>query len=45
LENSSGTTKMEGYPTIRKRVRRGDYLRILSEARNGELHEAIIKLV
>ena len=45
LESSHGTRRMGGYSTIRGRVRRGDYLRILSEARKGEAHESIIKLV
>jgi hypothetical protein len=45
LENSRGTTKTESYSTIRKRLKRGDYLRILGEAKNGELHESILRLV
>lgn len=45
VENLHGTTRMEGYSSIRKRVIRGDYLRILSEAKNGELHESILRLV
>jgi molybdopterin/thiamine biosynthesis adenylyltransferase len=45
LETSSGTTRMEGYSTLGKRLRRGDYLRILSEAKNGGLHESILRLV
>jgi len=45
LEDSNGTTKIEAYSPLQKRLRRGDYLRILSEAKNGELHESILKLV
>jgi len=44
LENAHGTVRMEDYSTIRKRVKRGDYMRILSESRNGELHESILRV-
>jgi molybdopterin-synthase adenylyltransferase len=45
LENSNGTTKMDSYPTIQKRAKRGDYLRILAETKNGELLESIVSIV
>jgi len=45
LENSHGTTRVESYLTIGKRLRRGDYLRILAEGKNGGLHESILRLV
>jgi adenylyltransferase/sulfurtransferase len=45
LESSHGTAKMDGYSPIRRQARRGDYLRILSEAKNGELHESILRLI
>jgi len=45
LENSHGTTNIEDLTDIRKRVRHGDYLRILGEAKNGEMHESILRLV
>ena len=45
LENSRGTKRMEGYSSIIARAKRGDYLRIFSEEKNGELHESILRLV
>jgi hypothetical protein len=45
LENSHGTTRLENYLAIGRRVRRGDYLRILGEAKNGEVHESILRLI
>jgi molybdopterin/thiamine biosynthesis adenylyltransferase len=45
LENSRGTTRIESYLNLGKRLRRGDYLRILAESENGELHESILRLV
>jgi len=45
LENSHGTTRFESHLAIGKRLRRGDYLRILAEGKNGGLHESILRLV
>ena len=45
LENMHGTTRIEGQVTTRNRPIRGDYLRVLSEGRDRELHETILKLV
>ena len=45
LETSNGTRKMEGYSSIVSHAKRGDYLRILAEAQNGELRESILRLV
>jgi len=44
LENSNGTTRLDGESTIHKRAKRGDYLRVLAETKNGELHESILRL-
>jgi molybdopterin/thiamine biosynthesis adenylyltransferase len=45
LETSHGTRKIEGYSSIVRRAKPGDYLRILAEAKNGEIHESILRLV
>jgi hypothetical protein len=45
LETSHGTRKIEGYSSIVRRAKPGDYLRILVEAKNGEIHESILRLV
>jgi len=45
LESPHGTTKMDSYALIGRRAKRGDYLRILAETENGELHESILKLL
>ena len=45
LETSRGTTRMESYSGIGRRIRRGDYLRVLAETKYGGLHESILRLV
>jgi len=45
LEGLGGTKKMESYSSILSRAKRGDYLRILAQTKNGELHESILRLV
>jgi molybdopterin/thiamine biosynthesis adenylyltransferase len=45
VETSRGTARMEGYSVGAKRIRRGDYLRVLAETKNGGLHESILRLV
>jgi hypothetical protein len=42
LETSQGTRKIDG--SGGKFARRGDYLRIMAQNKNEELHESILKL-
>ena len=44
LENSHGTRRIESYSSIVRQAKKGDYLRILAEKKNGELHESILRL-
>jgi len=44
LEDSHGTSRIEDAAKIGKRARRGDYLRVLADDKNGELHESILRL-
>jgi molybdopterin/thiamine biosynthesis adenylyltransferase len=44
LETMNGTRKMAGYPSVAKHAKRGDYLRILGEGKNEEIHESILRL-
>ena len=43
-ETSEGTRKIEGKSPLRRAGRRGDYLRVLAEGKNQELHESILRL-
>jgi molybdopterin/thiamine biosynthesis adenylyltransferase len=43
-ETSEGTRKIDGKSPLRKAGKRGDYLRILAEGKNQELHESILRL-
>jgi len=45
LENPHGTRRLENDSAPPKGVRRGDYLRILVETKNAEIHESIVRLV
>ena len=44
LEDSHGTSKVDTFSSLRKRAKSGDYVRVLGEAENGELHESILRL-
>jgi hypothetical protein len=43
-ERSDGTRKVEGKSLLRRAGKQGDYLRILAEGKNQELHESILRL-
>ena len=43
-ETSEGTRKIEGKSLLRRAGKQGDYLRILAEGKNQELHESILRL-
>jgi molybdopterin/thiamine biosynthesis adenylyltransferase len=43
-ETSEGTRRIEGKSLLRKAGKQGDYLRILAEGKNQELHESILRL-
>ncbi len=43
-ETSEGTRKIESKSLLRSVGKRGDYLRILAEGKNKELHESILRL-
>jgi molybdopterin/thiamine biosynthesis adenylyltransferase len=43
-ETSEGTRKIDGKSPLRRAGKRGDYLRILAEGKNQELHESILRL-
>ena len=43
-ETSDGTRKIEGKVLLRRAGKQGDYLRILTEGKNQELHESILRL-
>jgi len=43
-ETSEGTRKIDGETPLGKAGKRGDYLRILAEDKNQELHESILRL-
>ncbi len=45
VESSQGTKLAGDYSTIGKRAKHGDYLRILAETKNAEVHESILSLV
>jgi hypothetical protein len=45
LETSHGTRRMESALAVKKHAKPGNYLRILSQKQNGELHESILRLV
>jgi len=45
LETSHGTRRMDNAMEMKKHARVGDYLRILAEQQNGELHESILHIV
>jgi hypothetical protein len=43
-ETSEGTRKIDGKSLLRRAGKQGDYLRILAEGKNQELHESILRL-
>ena len=43
-ETPEGTRKIEGKSPLRRAGKQGDYLRILAEGKNQELHESILRL-
>ncbi len=43
-ETSNGTRTLDGHSKLGKAVVRGDYLRVLTENKNGEFRESILKL-
>ena len=43
-ETAEGTRKIESKSLLRRALKQGDYLRILSEGKNQELHESILRL-
>jgi molybdopterin/thiamine biosynthesis adenylyltransferase len=43
-ETSDGTRKIDGKSLLRRAGKRGDYLRVLAEGKNQELHESILRL-
>jgi hypothetical protein len=43
-ETAEGTRKIDGKLLLRRAGKRGDYLRILAEGKNQELHESILRL-
>jgi molybdopterin/thiamine biosynthesis adenylyltransferase len=43
-ETSEGTRKIDGKLPLRRAGKQGDYLRILAEGKNQELHESILRL-
>ncbi len=43
-ETAGGTQKIDGKSLLRRAGKRGDYLRILAEGKNQELHESILRL-
>jgi molybdopterin/thiamine biosynthesis adenylyltransferase len=44
LESSQGTRKMNDLRRVGRFAKSGEYLRVLAEGKNGELHESILKL-
>jgi molybdopterin/thiamine biosynthesis adenylyltransferase len=45
VESSDGERSVSNFPKTVKDLRVGDYLRVIDERKNGEMHESILKLV
>jgi molybdopterin/thiamine biosynthesis adenylyltransferase len=45
LENSDGERNLESVPQGYSRLKAGDYLRVIAEWKNGEMHESILRLI
>lgn len=44
VESSLGERSLSNFPKIKIGLRAGDYLRVITERENGEMHESILKL-
>lgn len=44
VESSRGEESLSNFPKSKNELKAGDYLRVIAERRNGEMHESIIKL-